>query len=132
MSLQLTMDFQFKTTIGKLWSAVTDSNLLAQWITANDFKPVVGHRFTFRHQPSQWWDGIVEGEVLTVDKPHRISYTWATGEERHTVVITLQDLGNGTVNLHLEQSGFSNKYGLEGARNGWGAWVEKLQKVLEA
>ncbi|PTM57520.1 SRPBCC family protein [Desmospora activa] len=131
MSLTLSMDFRFTTSIEKLWSALTDSSKLAKWITENDFKPVVGHRFQFRHQPSEWWDGIVEGEVLIVDEPNRLSYTWATGDEKHTVTLTLQDLGDGKVNLHLEQTGFSNAQGLEGAKYGWGAWVGELEKLLE-
>ncbi|EGK13838.1 activator of Hsp90 ATPase 1 family protein [Desmospora sp. 8437] len=131
MSLSLSMDFQFTTSIEKLWSAVTDSSKLAKWITENDFKPVVGHRFQFRHQPSEWWDGIVDGEVLIVDEPNRLSYAWATGEEKHTVTLTLQDLGEGKVNLHLEQTGFSNAQGLEGAKYGWSEWCSELEKLLE-
>lgn len=33
MSLTLTMDFQFKTSIEKLWAALTDSNQLVKWVT---------------------------------------------------------------------------------------------------
>ncbi|MFC8689456.1 SRPBCC domain-containing protein [Brevibacillus porteri] len=131
MSLILSMDFQYTTSIEKAWSALTDSNKLAKWITENDFKPVVGHRFQFRHQPSEYWDGIVNGEVLVVEAPHRLSYSWATGDERHTVTWTLQDLGDGKVNLHLEQTGFSNVHGLEGAKYGWSAWFGKFETVLE-
>lgn len=131
MSLTLSLDFQYTTSIEKLWSAITDSSKLAKWITENDFKPVVGHRFQFRHQPSEWWDGIVDGEVLIVDEPNRLSYSWAVGEEKQTVILTLQDLGDGKVNLHLEQTGFSNAQGLEGARYGWGNWFGKLETMLE-
>lgn len=130
MSLTLSMDFQYTSTIEKVWNALTDSNKLAKWITENDFKPIVGHRFQFRHQPYNGWDGIVEGEVILVDEPNRLSYIWATGDEKHTVNWTLQDLGEGKVNLHLEQIGFSNVHGLEGARYGWSAWVVELEKLL--
>ena len=51
MSLTLSLDFQYTTSIEKLWSALTDSNKLAKWIMENDFKPVVGHRFQFRTEP---------------------------------------------------------------------------------
>ncbi|AOZ90892.1 metalloregulator ArsR/SmtB family transcription factor [Paenibacillus crassostreae] len=50
---------------------------------------------------------------------------------KETVTLTLQDLGGGKVNLHLEQSGFSNTQGLEGAKYGWSAWCIELEKVLE-
>ncbi|RAV23329.1 SRPBCC family protein [Paenibacillus contaminans] len=130
MSLSLDLDFQYTTSIEKAWFALTDSSKLAKWITENDFKPVVGHRFQFRHQPSEYWDGIVDGEVLIVEAPNRLSYSWATGDERHTVTWTLQDLGDGKVNLHLEQTGFSNVQGLEGARYGWSNWFGEFEKAL--
>lgn len=131
MSLTLTLDFEYKTTLEKLWSALTDSNKLAKWTMENDFKPVVGHRFQFRTQPTEWWDGIVEGEVLVVEAPNRLSYTWGTGDEKHTVVWTLQEAGEGKVNLHLEQSGISNQQALGGARYGWSNWSKELEKLLE-
>src|SRR5690554_2358852 len=105
MSLTLSMDDQYTTSLEKLWSALTDSNKLAKWVLENDFKPIVGHRFQFRNQPNEYWDGIIEGEVLIVDAPNRLSYTWAVGEEKHTVTWTLQELEDGKVNLHHEQTG---------------------------
>jgi len=131
MSLALSMDFQYTTSIEKAWSALTDSSKLAKWIMENDFKPVVGHRFQFRTKPSEYWDGIINGEVLIVDEPNRLSYTFASGGEEHTVTWTLQDLGDGKVNLHLDQTGFSNAQGLEGAKYGWGNWFGGFEKVLE-
>jgi len=131
MSLALSLDFQYTTSIEKAWAALTDSNKLAKWIMDNDFKPVVGHRFQFRTEPTEWWNGIIEGEVLVVDEPSRLSYTFASGGEQHTVTWTLEDLGDGKVNLHLEQTGFSHVQGLEGARYGWGNWFSKFESVLE-
>jgi len=130
MSLTLSLDFQYTTSIEKLWSALTDSSTLAKWVMENDFKPIVGQRFQFRTQPTEWWNGIIDGEVLIVDAPNRLSYTFESGE-KHTVTWTLQDLGDGKVNLHLEQTGFSNAQGLEGAKYGWSQWCGELEKVLE-
>jgi uncharacterized protein YndB with AHSA1/START domain len=131
MSLTLSLDFQYTTSIEKAWSALTDSSKLAKWIMENDFKPVVGHRFQFRTKPSEWWNGIIDGEVLIVDAPNRLSYTWGVTGEEHTVTWTLQDLGDGKVNLHLEQTGIANAQGLEGAKYGWGNWFGEFEKVLE-
>lgn len=93
MSLSLSLDFEYETSIEKLWSALTDSSKLAKWIAnihtgkpmENNFEPVVGHRFQFRTEPSQYWDGIIDGEVLVVEAPNKVSYTWASGDEKHTV-----------------------------------------------
>ncbi|TVY11268.1 SRPBCC family protein [Paenibacillus cremeus] len=131
MSLALTLDFQYKTTMEKLWSAITDSKQLARWVMENDFEPIVGHKFHFRTEPTQYWNGLIEGEVLVVEAPNRLSYSWASGGEKHTVTWTLQDLGDGQVNLHLEQTGFSNPQGLQGAKFGWTNWCGGLEKLLE-
>ncbi|RJE87055.1 SRPBCC domain-containing protein [Paenibacillus sp. 1011MAR3C5] len=130
MSLVLNLDFQYKTTIEKLWAAVTDSEKLAKWVLKNNFKPIVGYQFQFRAEPNEYWDGVIDGEVLVVEPPSRLSYTWAVGDEKHTVVWTLQELGDGKVNLHLEQTGFSNPHGLAGAKHGWSAWCGELEKLL--
>ncbi|TLS51693.1 SRPBCC domain-containing protein [Paenibacillus antri] len=137
MNLTLSLDFQYTTTIEKLWSALTDSSKLAKWVAniqtgqpmENNFKPVVGHHFQFRTQPTEYWNGIIEGEVLIVEEPHRLSYTWASGE-KHTITWTLQDLGDGKVNLHLEQTGISNAQALNGAKYGWSKWCGDLEKVF--
>ncbi|NQF15271.1 SRPBCC domain-containing protein [Brevibacillus sp. HB1.3] len=139
MNLTLSLDFQYKTSMEKLWSALTDANKLTKWMVnvhtgqamENDFKPVIGHHFQFRTQPTEYWDGIVNGEVLIVEEPHRLSYTWCSGGEEHTVTWTLQDLGDGRVNLHLEQTGISNAQALGGAKYGWSNWCGELEKVLE-
>ncbi|WNQ11094.1 SRPBCC domain-containing protein [Paenibacillus aurantius] len=140
MSMTLTLDFQYKTSMEKLWTALTDSSKLAKWVCnihtgqamENNFEPVVGHRFQFRTEPNQWWDGVVEGEVLIVEAPNRLSYTWASGGEKHTVTWTLQELEDGKVNLHLEQAGLSNEQALQGAKFGWTKWCGELEKVVEA
>ncbi|MFD0679429.1 MULTISPECIES: SRPBCC family protein [unclassified Paenibacillus] len=130
MSLTLSLDFQFTTSIENIWSALTDSSKLAKWVMENDFKPEVGHRFQFRTQPTEWWNGIIDGEVLIVDAPNRLSYTMESGE-KHTVTWTLQDLGDGKVNVHLEQTGISNDQALAGAKYGWIKWGGELEKLLE-
>ena len=58
---ELVLDFQFTSSINQVWTALTDSDMLAKWMWKNDFKPVVGYKFTYRAEPNEWWDGIVEG-----------------------------------------------------------------------
>jgi uncharacterized protein YndB with AHSA1/START domain len=50
----------------KIWRALTDGPLIAEWLMANDFQPVVGHKFSFRATPVPNWNGIIECEVVTV------------------------------------------------------------------
>nr|BFE87558.1 hypothetical protein GCM10020093_101590 [Planobispora longispora] len=63
----------------KVWRALTDSDLLARWLMPNDFKPVVGHRFTFATQPVPrvGFDGIIRCEVLEIDDGRLLRIGWA-------------------------------------------------------
>src|SRR5262245_19151101 len=63
----------------KVWRALTQSALIAQWLMQNYFKPETGHRFTFRAQPQPGWTGIVNCEVTVVEPLRRLVYTWGDG-----------------------------------------------------
>lgn len=91
----------------RVWRALTDPRALEEWLMVNDFQPRVGHRFQFRAKPQPGWRGIVDCEVLEVDAPRRLSYSWQ-GDAKHrgTVVTwTLEPTPTGT-RLRLEHSGF--------------------------
>ena len=100
---------------------------------SNDFKPVVGHAFQFRETPG--WNGVIDCEVIEVDKPHRLSYTWVSdqvGESnlQHSAVVTwtLTEAEGGVTRLHLEQSGFRSeaKQEIGGAKYGWMSMLDQL------
>lgn len=90
-----------------VWDALTDSDALAQWSMDNDFKAVIGAKFTFRDKPNKFWNGIIEGEVIEVERPNRLVYSWRTGnlKEFTTVTWTLDSYKNGT-NVRLHHEGF--------------------------
>lgn len=131
MAKDISLDFQFKSTIDKVWVALTDSNTLTKWMIfhQNDFKPIVGHKFQFRTEPNAWWDGIVNCEVLEVDEPHRLSYTW--GEDT-TVTWTLKQIDDGTTHVHLDHTGFNaeQEQAFNGALYGWKNMANKLGEML--
>ena len=132
----VTLDFQFKSSVEQVWKALTDSDMLAKWIWTNDFKPVVGEKFQFRSEPNEWWDGIVNGEVLEIEKPHLLSYTWASAGETTTITWTLKTGADGATHLHFEQTGFSEetkaaKGAIEGAKYSWMNFGKQLKEMLE-
>lgn len=120
----------------KVWRALTEPALLAQWLMANDLKPTVGHRFRFTQQPTEWWDGIVNCEVLEVEPLKRLRYTWRSGPPSplDTVVTwTLAPTPSGGTRLTLEHSGFlpTDSFAAGGAQKGWKRMVtERLGEVL--
>ncbi|MBM3811920.1 MAG: SRPBCC domain-containing protein [Acidimicrobiia bacterium] len=107
----MTRDLEFEETYPfppeRVWRAITDSAAIADWLMPNDFQPVVGHRFRFVSKPMPGWDGIVHCEVLEVDPPRRLVYSWnsGNGSVNTTVRWTLEPVASGT-QLRLEQTGF--------------------------
>ncbi|MDQ3692513.1 MAG: SRPBCC domain-containing protein [Chloroflexota bacterium] len=137
MSEAVVLEVEVKSPIERVWYALTDSATLAKWMlfTANDFKPVVGHAFQFREAAG--WTGVVDCEVIAVDKPHRLAYTWVSGGESnlpHATVVTwtLTEADGGVTRLHLEQSGFRSeaKQEIGGAKYGWMSMLDQLQSLL--
>lgn len=127
---KVSLDFQFNSSIERVWLALTDSKILAKWVMDNDFKPIVGHKFQFRTKPNEVWDGIVNSEVLVVDQPNKLSYTWITAGESTTVTWTLKEVDK-TTHLHLEQTGFEKEgHAYHGAKQGWVLMGGKLEQVL--
>lgn len=124
----LSLDFQFKTPIHKVWKALTNPDTLAQWVMENNFKPVVGHKCQFWNQEI---DLVVNCEVLVVDEPHTLSYTWVGGPIDTIVTWTLTE-ENAATHLHLNHTGFAAKgKAYNGAKYGWAYKIEELYKVLE-
>ena len=121
----------------KVWRALTQPALLAEWMMANDFQPAVGHRFQFTAQPAGNWDGVVKCEVLEVQPHTRLSYRWGVGGTTAAdglstlVTMTLTPSGKGTL-LRMEQSGFrpEQERNFQGAKYGWQKFLGGLEQVL--
>jgi uncharacterized protein YndB with AHSA1/START domain len=67
-----------------VWRALTDRRALAAWLMENDFEPRLHHAFTFRMKPQRGWDGLTHCEVIELEPPRRLAYTYrgeATGEK---------------------------------------------------
>ncbi|WP_026702800.1 SRPBCC family protein [Salibacterium aidingense] len=123
----LILDFQFSSPIEKVWEALTESEMLSEWVMENDFKPVVGHTCQFWNEDI---DLVVECEVLVVEKPYKLSYTWVGGPIDTIVTWTLKEENDKTY-LYLEQTGFEEEgQAFNGAKYGWAYKVDELKKVL--
>jgi uncharacterized protein YndB with AHSA1/START domain len=92
--------------VDRVWAALTSSEALAAWLMPNDFQPVVGHRFTLRTRPAPGFDGIVRCEVLELDPPKRMVWSWAGGSIDTTVTFTLEETADGQARLRMHQVGF--------------------------
>ncbi len=110
----------------KIWRALTQPDLIEAWLMKNDFKPVVGHRFSLR---ADW--GVVDCQVLAVEPNQTLCYTWAAYGLQSVVTWTLSPARTGT-HLRMEQSGFppdQPQYS-DGAKGGWQRFFAALEQVL--
>lgn len=131
----LSFEFDLKHAPAKVWRALTEPALLAEWllpVTGIDLTP--GTMFTFKTQPYPGWDGTVNCRMLEIEAQRKLSYKWMVGgmELDTTVTFTLTPTASGTL-LSLQQSGFKphQKQNFGGARYGWNMMGGKLIELLE-
>ena len=110
----------------KIWRALTQPQLIAEWLMKNDFQPVVGHGFKLS---ADW--GAVDCQVQTVEPEKTLSYTWAAYGLESVVTWTLTPTGTGT-RLRMEQAGFrtDQEQAYQGAKHGWQQFFAQLEQVL--
>ena len=116
----------------KIWRALTQPHLIAQWLMKNDFVPAVGHRFNLRGE----WGGVLDCEVLAIEPPMTLSYTWNHEHSdpafslNSVVTFTLTPIATGT-HLRVEQKGFrpDQRQAFGGAMQGWRKFFGNLEQV---
>jgi uncharacterized protein YndB with AHSA1/START domain len=121
----------------KIWRALTQSHLIAEWLMENDFQPKVGHRFNFRGKPiPNLWNGVTDCEVLAIEQPARLVYSWnASGEEAKdglkTIVTWTLTPERGGTRVRMEQAGFrpQDEAGYQGMGGGWPRILAGLERV---
>jgi uncharacterized protein YndB with AHSA1/START domain len=130
----LSFEFDLKHSPEKVWRALTDPKLLAEWLLpVVNLKLEPGQAFTFHTQAYPGWDGTVNCRFVEIEAQRKLSYTWVVGDmEIDTVVtFTLAPTPSGT-RLSLLQSGFKpqNKQAFGGQRYGWKMMGDKLVELL--
>jgi uncharacterized protein YndB with AHSA1/START domain len=132
-------DVVYPRSPARVWTVLTDSAAIETWLMPNDFAPRLGHRFTFRTNPipAANFDGIIHCEVVELDPPRRLAYTWTGGGLTTTVTYRLEPEGDGT-RLHFEHSGFDldnpiHKMAHHGMGAGWkDCWERNFRLKMDA
>ncbi|WP_372404141.1 SRPBCC domain-containing protein [Streptomyces luteireticuli] len=95
----------------KVWRALTEPELIAQWLMPADFRLEIGHRYTMTSfpRPNTNFSGTVEAEVLAFEPGRMLSLRWADASAADaadwTITWTLEPEGRGT-RLFLVHEGF--------------------------
>lgn len=130
----ISFEFDLHHAPEKVWRALTDPVLLAEWLLpAIDLKLEKGAAFTLKTQPYRDWDGIVNCRFVEIEAQRKLSYTWVVGDMNIDTVVTftLTPTASGT-RVSLVQAGFKpdQKQAFGGARYGWNLMGGKLVDVL--
>ena len=82
----------------KVWQTLTNSRALAAWLMENDFEPRLGHKFQFQHSNLPGFNGNIDCQVIELDEPQRLSYTWQDSMmcQPSIVTWTLKAVDGGT------------------------------------
>ncbi len=132
-TVSVVVEREFPHPPEKLWRALTQPHLIAEWLMKNDFVPTVGHKFHL----SGDWGGVLDCEVLEVEPNETLAYRWDFPNDdpafnlESVVTFTLTPSPSGT-HLRMEQAGFRPEQGRAsgGARFGWQQMLGKLEEVL--
>ena len=100
--------------IERVWRVLTDPELVPRWTTTGQggrpegFAPVAGTKFRFIAKPVAGWRGIVDCEVLEVDAPALLRYSWIgdEGAAPSFVSYRLRPIDGGT-RFTWEHTGFT-------------------------
>jgi uncharacterized protein YndB with AHSA1/START domain len=102
----------------KVWRALTDPALIPLWTSTGaggrpeGFVPVAGTKFQLIAKPKPGWNGIVDCEVLEVDEPRLLRYSWVGGGGDVTqVAYRLEPRADGT-RFTYDHTGFTGVSGL--------------------
>ena len=133
MKLEILLVEDYAHPIEKVWMALTDPAALAQWLMVNDFEPRVGKRFTFRGEPSPYWRGWMDCEVLSMEPPRRMIWSWlrSESEEPNRVEFQLEPIAGGT-RLTLMHTGDTDPAVGGRYSSGWPIKLSQLRSLLES
>ncbi|MFC4529413.1 SRPBCC family protein [Sphaerisporangium dianthi] len=123
----------------KVWRALTEPELLAQWLMPGDFRLEVGHRYTMRMvpMPGTGFSGTVSAEVLAFEIGRMLRIGWRDADPANvadwTITWTLEPEGEGT-RLFLLHEGFDPDDPLQrrAQRVMGGGWRSSVLRGLES
>lgn len=125
-------EFDLPHPPGKVWRALTDAELVRQWLLpVTDLDLAKGAEFTFTAPPQPGWDGLVRCKYLEIETHRRLRWSWVVGDLDTVVTFTLTPTQSGT-HLCMVQSGFtsSQRHNFGGARYGWTMMGGRLVDLL--
>lgn len=94
----------------RVWQVITNRRALAVWLMENDFEPRLGHKFRFQTEPQPGIDNTIYCEVIELDEPKSLAYTWRGSFMCQPSIVTWRLLAvEGGTKLQLEHTGLESQ-----------------------
>ncbi|HEY9640211.1 MAG TPA: SRPBCC domain-containing protein [Coleofasciculaceae cyanobacterium] len=107
MSQAVDLDVFYPYPPERVWQVLTDRRALATWMMENNFEPKLGHKFQFYSQLLPGLTTTIQCEVVELQAPTRLVYTWRESTTEPSLVIwTLTPVAGGT-QLRLKHHQYS-------------------------
>ena len=96
---------EYRYPVEEVWHVLTDPAQVALWTTTGQggrpegYAPVPGTQFRFVGKPTIGWSGVVRCEVISVDAPRALHYTWQGDKDTDDVTdvtYSLAEVPGGT------------------------------------
>lgn len=132
----------FKAGIERVFDALTRPEALAEWMGAKMARPAevtvdlqIGGKYAIRMIDSDGNEHNVGGEYLEIDRPNRVSFTWAwasTPDRISRVEYALRASGDGETTLTLTHERLFDQDARDRHGKGWTASLDSLDAHLAA
>ncbi|MFY0599632.1 MAG: SRPBCC domain-containing protein [Cyclobacteriaceae bacterium] len=98
---------RYQRPIQEVWEIVTNQKYLTQWLMPGNFEPTVGKEYRFDCEPDDDCPDYVFGEVLSVNEPSEIRFTWKSSHICNTTIVSfILEETEGEVVFKIEHEGF--------------------------
>jgi uncharacterized protein YndB with AHSA1/START domain len=117
--------------IEAVWTELTDAAAISDWLMATtDFELAVGCRFRLKTEDLST-TGWVQAEVLVVEPPRRMVWSWSAGDGNSPSTVTFElESEEGGTRLRLRHVGEFDAEVVEILRGGWPGRITALADVI--
>jgi uncharacterized protein YndB with AHSA1/START domain len=132
MNLDVSLEVLLPHPVEEVWSVLTDAAAISEWLMeAVGFEPRVGARFRLRTQ-SLARSGWIAAEVLELDPPRRMAWSWTPDGDGPTSSVTFSLTSEpGGTRLALAHRGEADPVVGALLRDGWPTRIELVRRSLD-
>ena len=139
MQKEIKQTWHFHQSPQEVWEYLTKPELIEQWLSKTNFKPVVGQKFQFTNscETDDNKPHYTYCEVLEIVPYKLLSYSWRKGTDEKEITVdsvvtwTLINKKEGT-ELHLQHNGFTLIKDTIAHSEGWNACLNKITELINS